>query len=241
MFWKETLRLRTLPVITKVIISLFLVLTGIGYLLGFTNIYMTDNLVDEKPGLSIKDISLTYYGARDKTTLEKAIDGSMRQYFLDKNEYKTVKDWVVEGASEDVWDSEIESIFDASCSTCHSEATALTGVVTEEYSDVEKLLTQNSGKSWSRIVGVSHTHILAITPLVFLLVLVLSFTSYPVLLKNIVSIFAFSAVFMDVGFWFLAKLSPFFSIFVLIGGMSLGLSFGLLVLLPLYDLWIKKV
>ncbi len=241
MFWKETLRLRTLPIITKIIISLFLVLTGIGYLLGFTNIYMTYNMVDEKPGLSIKDISLTYYGARDKTTLEKAIDGSMRQYFLDKNEYKIVKDWVVDGASEDVWDSEIESIFDASCSTCHSEATALAGVVTEEYSDVEELLTQNSGKSWSRIVGVSHTHILAITPLVFLLVLVLSFTSYPLLLKNVVSLFAFSAVFMDVGFWFLAKLSPFFSVFVLIGGMSLGLTFGLLVVLPLYDLWIKKV
>ena len=75
MFWKETLRLRTLPVVTKIIISLFLVLTGIGYLLGFTNIYLTYNLVDEKPGLSLKDISLTYYGVRDKTTLEKAIDG----------------------------------------------------------------------------------------------------------------------------------------------------------------------
>ncbi len=241
MFWKETIRLRTMPVVTKIIISLFLVLTGFGYLLGFTNIYMTYNMVDEKPGLSIKDISLTYYGARDKTTLEKAIDGSMRQYFTDKNEQKIVKEWILDGASENAWDSEIEPIIDASCSTCHSEATALGGVVTAEYSDIENYLGKNTGKSWSRIVGVSHTHVLAITPLVFLLVLLLSFTSFPVLLKNIVSIFAFSAVFMDVGFWFLAKLSPFFSIFVLMGGMSLGLSFGLLVLLPLYDLWIKKV
>ena len=241
MFWKETVRLRTMPVVTKMIISLFLVLTGFGYLLGFTNIYLTYNMVDEKPGLSIKDISITYYGARDKTTLEKAISGSMRQYFADNTEQKIVKEWILDGASEDTWDSEIESIFDASCSTCHSKETALGGVVTTEYSNVENYLGKNTGKSWSRIVGVSHTHILAITPLVFLLVLVLSFTSYSVLLKNIVSIFAFSAVFMDVGFWFLAKLSPFFSVFVLIGGMSLGLSFGLLVLLPLYDLWIKKV
>ena len=241
MFWKETLRLRTLPVITKIIISLFLVLTGLGYLLGFTNIYMSYNMVDEKPGLSIRDISMTYYGVRNKTTFEKAIDGSMKQYFTNDKEYIVVKDWVLDGAPETTWGSEVESIVDASCSTCHSEATALAGVVTEEYSDVEQLLTQNSGKSWSRLVGVSHTHVLAITPLVFILVLLLSFTSHPLLLKNIVSIFAFSAVFMDVGFWFLAKLSPFFSIFVLIGGMSLGLSFGLLVLLPLYDLWIKKV
>ena len=241
MFWKETVRLRTMPVVTKVIISLFLVLTGFGYLLGFTNIYMTYNMVDEKPGLSIKDISLSYYGARDKTTFEKAIDGSMKQYFTDNTEYQVVKDWVIDGASEDTWNSETEAIVDASCSSCHSEATALAGVVTENYSDVEKLLVQDSGKSWSRIVGVSHTHVLAITPFVFLLVLLLSFTSYPSIIKNIVSIFAFCAVFMDVGFWFLAKLSPFFSVFVMIGGMSLGLSFGLLVLLPLYDLWIKKV
>jgi len=63
--------------------------------MGFTNIFLTYSLVDEKPGLGLKDISLTYYGARDKTTLEKAIDGSMRQYFADKKEYQDVKDWVL--------------------------------------------------------------------------------------------------------------------------------------------------
>jgi hypothetical protein len=241
MFWKETLRLRTLPVITKIIISLFLVLTGIGYILGFLNIYMTYNLVDEKPGLSLKDISLTYYGARDKTTFEKSIDGSMKQYFSNDNEYKIVKDWVIDGASENTWDLEIKPIIDASCSTCHSAASAIGDVVTEEYSDIEPLLAQDSGKAWSRIISVSHTHILAITPLILLLVLLFSFTSYPSVLKNIVSVISFSVIFIDTGSWFLAKLSPVFSILVLIGGMSLGLTFGLLVVLPLYDLWIKKV
>lgn len=241
MFWKETVRLRTMPVATKIIISLFLVLTGIGYLLGFANIYMTYSLVDEKPGLSLEDIKMTYYGARDKSTLEKSIDGSMKQYFKDDKEYSTLKEWIGDGATEKAWDSEIKPIVDASCSTCHSSGTALADVVTEEYSDIEPLLSANSGKSWSRIVGVSHTHILAITPFIFLLILLLSFTSYPAIVKNIVSIFALGAVFMDVGAWSLAKLAPFFSVFVMMGGMSLGLAFGALVLLPLYDLWIKKV
>jgi hypothetical protein len=241
MFWKETVRLRTMPVPTKIIISLFLILCGIGYLLGFANIYLTYSQVDEKPGLSLEDIKLTYYGARDKSTLEKAIDGSMKQYFTDDTEYSKVKDWVLDGASEKVWDSEIEQIFDASCNTCHSAETALADVVTVNYSDIKPLLSANSGKSWSRIVAVSHTHVLATAPLIFLLVLLLSFTSFPSIIKNVISIFAFSAVFIDIGSWTLAKLSPFFSIFVMIGGMSLGLAFGLLVLLPLYDLWIKKV
>lgn len=241
MFWKETVRLRTMPIQTKITISLFLILCGIGYLLGFANIYMTYSQVDEKPGLSLEDIKLTYYGARDKSTLEKAIDGSMKQYFTNDTEYSIVKDWVLDGASEKEWDSEIKQIFDASCNTCHSAETALADIVTVDYTDITPLLGANSGKSWSRIVSVSHTHVLATAPLIFLLVLVLSFTSFPNIIKNIVSIFAFSAVFIDIGSWTLAKLSPFFSIFVMIGGMSLGLAFGLLVVLPLYDLWIKKI
>ena len=240
MFWKETIQLRTMPVVTKIILTLFLILTGLGYLLGFTNIYLTYSNVDDKPGLGIKDITMTYYGVRNKTTLEKAISGSMKQYFADDTEYQDVKAWILDGASESTWDSDIQAIFETSCITCHSRDAAVGGVVAENYSDVEVFLSKNTGKSWSRIVSVSHTHVLAITPYIFLLVILLSMTSYPALLKNIVSIFAFSAVFMDVGSWFLAKMSPFFSIFVLIGGMSLGLSFGLLVLLPLYDLWIKK-
>ncbi|MDA3941509.1 MAG: hypothetical protein PF693_19755 [Spirochaetia bacterium] len=141
-----------------------------GYLLGFTNIYMTYSLVDEKPGLSLEDIRLTYYGTRNKTTLEKAIDGSMKQYFANDADYKDVKDWVVDGASESGWNSDIKPIFDTTCSICHSVSTKLGGAVTEEYSDVENYLGQNSGKSWSRIVGVSHTHVLGITPFIFILV-----------------------------------------------------------------------
>ncbi len=240
MFWKESLRLGTLPFATKVIVTLFLVLTGFGYLLGFTNIFLTYSPVDGKPGLSLKDVSLSFYGSRDKTALEKSIDGSMKQYFKTDGEYQIVKDWVQDGASEEAWDSEIKPIMDVSCSTCHSAEMAVAGRVTVEYSDVEELLAQDTGKPWGRVVSTAHTHLLAITPFVFLLIFVFSFTSYPAILKNAVSIFALGAIFLDIGSWFLAKFAPLLGILVLVGGMALGLSFGLLVLLPLYDLWLKK-
>ena len=81
MFWKETLRLRTLPVATKIFLTLFLVLIGFGYLLGFTNIFLTYRLVDGEPGLSLKDVSMTYYGTRDKTSLEKLLGLDARIFF----------------------------------------------------------------------------------------------------------------------------------------------------------------
>lgn len=240
MFWKESLRLGTLPLSKKIVVTLFLVLCGFGYLLGFINIFMTYNLVDGKPGLSFKDISITYYGTRDKTTLEKAIDGSMKQYFKTNGEYQIVKDWVQDGATEETWDSDIKPVFDVSCSTCHSAAVAVAGIVTEQYSDVEELLVQDTGKPWSRVVGTLHTHIMAITTLIFLLILIMSFTSYPDIFKNAVSIFALGAVFLDILSLFLAKFAPILGILVIIGGMALGLSYGLLVLPSLYDLWLKK-
>ncbi|MDA3938598.1 MAG: hypothetical protein PF693_04725 [Spirochaetia bacterium] len=241
MFWKNNLHLGTLPIATKIIVTFFLILIGIGYLLGFANIFMTYSPVDGKPGLSLEDVSMSFYGSTSKTALEKAVDGSMKQYFNSDGDYQVVKDWVQDGATEKVWDSEVKPIFDVSCSTCHSEEAAVAGVVTVDYSDVEEFLGKDTGKSWSRLVGTAHTHLLAIAPLVFLLILILSFTSYPAVLKNVISIFALSAVFLDIASWFLAKFAPLLGIFVLVGGMSLGLSFGLLVLLPLYDIWIKKV
>ncbi len=240
MFWKDTIRLGSLPSMSKIILTLFLILAGIGYLLGFLNIFLTYNLVDGEPGLSVTDVRMSYYGSRNKTALEKAIDGSMKQYFASDSEYTSVKDWVSDGASENDWDSTILPIFDSSCNTCHSSAAAIAGVVMETYSDVEGYLGQDSGKSWSRIVSVSHTHVLGTIPVIFLLVLILSFSSYPAMLKNLVSIFAFAAVFIDIGSWSLAKLAPGFAVLVILGGISLGISFGLLVVLPLYDLWIKK-
>ena len=52
---------------------------------------LTYSPVDRKPGLSLQDISLSFYGSRGGTKLEKSVDGSMRQYFTSDADYKAVK------------------------------------------------------------------------------------------------------------------------------------------------------
>jgi hypothetical protein len=82
-FWKEPTGLKNMPPSSKVGISILLVVAGIGYLFGFLNIYLTYSPADQRPGLLIRDIRIAFYGAREATKLEKAIDGAMRQYFPD--------------------------------------------------------------------------------------------------------------------------------------------------------------
>ena len=49
-----------------------------------------------------------------------------------------------------------------------------------------------------------------------------------------------SQVLADVGAWWLAKLSAALAPVVILGGVTLAVANAALILLPLYELWIKK-
>ena len=239
MFWKEVKGLGGLSVSSKIGITLFLIIAGIGYIFGFLNIYITYGPVDQEPGLSVKDIQITFYGSRESTALEVSIDGSMRQYFQSDQDYDQVKAWLQDGGKEEAF-APVKAIFDTSCSTCHSAEAKVAGVVTVDYPDVAGLLKQDTGKSPGRLVSLSHTHIFATVTIIFLLVFIFSFTKFSEVIKTIVITFSFLSLVLDVGFWWLAKLSPALGVFVILGGASLGVTFFLLIVLPAYELWLKK-
>jgi hypothetical protein len=240
MFWKESKGLTDLSASSKVAITLFLILAGIGYLFGFLTIYTTYSPVDGEEGLSVEDIRLTFWGKRETTRLEKSIDGTMKEYFASEADYNATKEWIAAGAPRDEWESTIKPIFDVSCSTCHSEEAAVAGAVTETYEDVEEYLAMDTGKSPSRLVSLSHTHWLATLPVIFLLALIFSFTTYKEGIKVFVMAFSFLSVPVDIGSWWLAKLSPALSVLVILGGVALAISFLLLIVLSLYEMYIKK-
>jgi hypothetical protein len=239
MFWRETKGLASVPLVSKLAITVLLVTAGIGYLLGFANIYLTYSPVDQKPGLSLQDISLSFYGSRGGTKLEKAIDGAMKQYFASESDYQAVKGWLAGGAKEGDF-AQVKPIFDASCNTCHSAEAAVGGAVLVSYADVFKFLSQDSGKSIPRLVSISHTHVLATLAVMFILVFIFSFSRYPEVLKGIVMVFSSLAIVIDIGSWWLAKLSPALAVLVLLGGLCLAVSFLALIVLSLIDLWFGK-
>ena len=85
MFWKDPKGLKSIPMYSKIGISILLIVAGVGYLLGFATIVSTYSPIDEKPGMSVADIRIAFYGAREKTKLEKSIDGTMSLYGRNDN------------------------------------------------------------------------------------------------------------------------------------------------------------
>jgi hypothetical protein len=240
MFWKETKPLKELPLGIRLGLTAFLVVAGIGYLLGFANIYLTYSPNDQKPGLSVADVRLAFYGSRDGTKLEKAIQGGMGQYLASDADLEKIRKWVREGGKESDFVT-VQPVFAASCDGCHSAASRTAGVVTEDYAGVSPLLAQDAGMPLSRLVQISHTHVLAALPVIFLLCLVFSFARYPQAVKGTVIVFSLLAIPADVGSWWLARASAALAPLVILGGVCLGLAFGALVLLSFYDLWLRKV
>ena len=239
MFWRETKGLAGIPLASKLAITAVLIVAGVGYLLGFTNIYLSYSPVDQKPGLSLQDISLSFYGARGTTKLEKAIDGSMKQYFAGDADYQAVKGWLGKGAGEGDF-PQVQPILESSCTSCHSAEAAVAGVITASYADLKPLLAQDTGKSWPRLVALSHTHVLSTLAAIFILVFIFSFSRYPQVLKGIVMVFSVLAILVDVGSWWMAKLSPALAVLVLLGGLALAVSFLALIVLSFVDLWFGK-
>jgi hypothetical protein len=239
MFWKESKGLNTLSKSSKTAVTAFLILIGIAYIFGFMNIYLTYSPVDKEKGLSINDIRYSFYGRREVTALEKSIDGSMREHFASDSEYNTVKAWIAAGAQEKDF-GPVQTVFQNSCLTCHSADVAVAGVVLDKYSNVEPYLQQDTGKSISRLVSLSHTHLFAILTVIFILTFIFSFTRFPDGVKQFIYGLAYFAVALDVGSWWLAKSSAKLASFVLLGGTLLAVSFILLILLSLYDMWLRK-
>jgi hypothetical protein len=229
--------LRDVSVSSKIGITAVLLIAGIGYLLGFLNIYVTYSPVDQQPGLSIQDIRLSFWGARDQTRLEQSIDGSMRPYFASDADYQATKDWIHAGAPEAEFPA-IQAIFDQSCNTCHSAEVATAGVVLTSYAEVTPYLAQDTGKSIPRLISISHTHLLPTLTIITILVFIFSLAAYPQGLKSLVIAYAYFSILFDIGSWWLAKLSPALSILVMLGGIALAVSFLVLIVLSLYDLWL---
>ncbi len=238
MFWDQTKPLYNLSLGIKLALTVLLVVAGIGYLLGFANIYLTYNAVDGKPGLSVQDIRLAFHGSTEGTKLEKAITGGMKQYFASDADFQKVSQWVRAGGKESGF-ADVQPVLLASCSTCHSKDSQAGGVVTDDYASISPLLARDTGMPISRLVSISHTHVLAALPLIFVLCLVFSFTRFPQALKSVIIVLALLTIPLDIGSWWLAKASAALAPLVIVGGVSLGLAFLVLVLLPLYDMWLR--
>jgi hypothetical protein len=139
----DSLRLSRLTLPAKVLVSLFLLVVGPGYLFGTANILFQHQDADLEPGLTVDDLRRTFHGMEKQVTPDAEITvnstmleqvrpgGDMREYLEDGGEpaIRGLVTWLEEGAKEEDFakaglaesgDRSANSVIAAHCIECHN-------------------------------------------------------------------------------------------------------------------------
>ncbi len=114
----ESIRLARLTLAAKLLVTLFLLIVGPGYLFGTANIFFKHQYADDKPGLSLDDLRATFHGMErtfqpgDKEIVNSEMltqirpDGDMREYLEEGGEpaIRGLTAWLEKKSPEDEFD-----------------------------------------------------------------------------------------------------------------------------------------
>jgi hypothetical protein len=112
------LNLTKLTLGVKVLFTGYLIVIGIGLVIAGLQILLTHGMADGKFGVSVKDIVYSYYGNREGSKLEKALNGAMKQY-ASPEERAILIEWVRKGAPVDMYEKKVKPIIQNNCAKCH--------------------------------------------------------------------------------------------------------------------------
>ncbi len=232
--------LKSLGISAKVLITLFLLVIGTGYLSAVYAIYETHRLSDGKEPLTMDDIVLTFYGDRETTLLGSKSLGTMKTYYESDDDIEVVLSWIKSGTGRIAYEKTVAPIFAKSCVSCHSPRGSESGTPLTSFNEVVKYAEVNKGIAFARLSTLSHTHLITHGLMFFLLCLIFLMSSVKDRWKVLLYILSFGAIFGDVFCWWLSKLSPVFAYGPILFGSILGITFIFYFFTPLYEMWLKK-
>lgn len=220
----------------KLLDTLFLCTIGLGYLFALTHLFFTHSLRDGKPGLSVQDVIIAYYGSMEQTRLESAINGIMSGNVGSPANKKALIHWIHSGASREEYKEKIEPILKQNCLMCHNpEANpSLPNLTT-----YEGVMEVASGKpaSLPNLVKVSHIHLFGIAFILYLVGRIFILCEMNITLKRIIVIVPFLGMLVDILSWIPARNQPFFAYVIVTSGGLMGLSMGIQIFYSLYQMW----
>lgn len=238
--WKlPVLSRMTLP--WKALLSLTVMVMGVGYLIALANLYLTYHLTDGEPGLTPSDLRRAFYGNRTNTKLASKIDGgSMSQYLKKAGDKEKVLSWIQDGADAAGYEKTVKPILAANCTRCHNPNGLQRFAPLTNYEEVMAVTQVDRGEPIHLWARVAHTHIQSIGLIFFVLGLIFCLTSLSDATKTAVIVAPFFLLVIDFGARFLARYWPG-TIFIMMGaGAALGLCFAAMIVYPLYEMWLKK-
>lgn len=241
MFPLEKLRVGNLPLPQRVVLSLTLIVLGIGYAIAMVNLYLTYSLTDGQPGLTAEDMRRAFYGRRDNTKLASKINGgSMAQFLPKPGDKEKVLSWIQDGAERDGFEATVKPIVDQNCVRCHNPNGLQRFAPLTSYEQVMTVTQIDRGEPVSLWTRVAHTHIQSIALIFLVLGGAFSFTSIGTRVKVLVLVLPFVALLLDFGARLLAKVLPVSVYLMMAAGGLMGTMFGVMILVPLYEMWVKR-
>ncbi len=237
MFRLREFRLNTLPLSGKLLCTLFLICMGIGYVFAQLNLFLSYHKVDGRIGLSLQDIILTFYGQPDVLLIESKLKGTMKERLDYENDRMSLINWAKRGAKKEEFNN-IKGIIVKNCLRCHTAGGEAAFAPFDKLSIVTDTFTKiNYGISISRLITLSHIHMISIGLIFALTGTIFLFTSINEKLKIALLIFPFGSLMMDIFSWWLTKLATIFAITVYIGGILTVIAFLIQFIISLLTMW----
>jgi hypothetical protein len=228
-----------LPLSMRALFTGALLVVGLGYLFAILYVFAAHSHADGQPGLSVDDIKITYSGSAETTPLEKALRGPMSG-MLPARDLALLIEWIHEGANKRAYEAGIEPIVEANCLSCHDGSNPHLSNL-DGYENVSITVEQDTGADLNTLVRVSHIHLFGLTFIFFIVGFIFSHAYMrPVWLKSLIIIAPFAGVIADVLGWYLTKVFTPFAWVVLVAGGVNGLSFAVMWVVSMYQMWLYK-
>ena len=229
-----------LPATMRTLFTGALCVVGLGYLFAILYVFAAHSEADGKPGLSVEDIKITYSGSAEITALEKALRGAMSG-MLPQRDLATMLEWIREGGNKRRYEAEIEAIVEVNCLSCHDGSNPHLSNL-DGYENIAISVEQDTGKDLHTLVRASHIHLFGLTFIFFIMGFIFSHAYLrPIWLKIAIIALPFAGVIIDVLGWYVTKVFTPFAWTVLIAGVINGLSFAVMWVVSMYQMWFYKV
>lgn len=240
MFRLLDFRLNTLSTSGKLLCTLFLICMAIGYVFAQLNLFLSYHKADGRIGLSLQDIVLTFYGQPDILLIEAKLFGTMAKHLENEYDRNRIINWAKTGAKRKEF-NDIKGIIIKNCLRCHTAGEKAAFAPFDRLTNIVDTFTRvNHGIPVSRLITLSHIHMIGIGLIFALTGAIFLFTPINENLKMALLISPFGSLMMDIFSWWLTKLTPFFGITVLIGGIFTAIAFLMQFVISLITMWSRK-
>jgi hypothetical protein len=229
-----------LPTSMRTLFTGALLVVGLGYVFAMLYVFAAHSGADGNPGLSVDDIKITYSGSKGITQLESALKGPMSG-MLPQKDLAAMLEWIRDGAGKQAYSASVEAIVETNCLSCHDGSNPHLSNL-DGFERIQEVLAQNTGADLYTLVRVSHIHLFGLTFIFFIVGFILSHSYFrPVWLKSVIIATPFAGVIADVLGWYVTKVYTPFAWVVLIAGMFNGLSFAVMWVVSMYQMWFYRM